>query len=265
MKILSLNCQGLGQPEAVRDLRCLIELHCPTVVFLSETRLFSDKVDGLRRSLGFANGLGVGSFGRGGGLALLWKDDLVVSLQTLDKMHIDVAILDPVSRMEKWRFTGFYGESRRDFRYRSWDCLKLLNTHSRLPWLCVGDFNETLSSSEHFGGTGRTEAQMEGFREAVSICRFSDLGFIGLPYTWDNRREGDQNVKARLDRGLATDTFLDIYREVKVWNVQTTISDHSCLVVEYLNHTNRRRKKKNFRYENMWQRDPSYMALIRDT
>jgi hypothetical protein len=50
----------------------------------------------------------------------------------------------------------------------------------------------------------------------VSICRFKDLGFIDLPYTWDNRQEGSHNVKVRLDRDLATDTFLDLFREVKV-------------------------------------------------
>jgi hypothetical protein len=37
-------------------------------------------------------------------------------------------------------------------------------------------------------------------------------------------------------------------------------------VIECLEHSSSwRRKKKNFRYENMWQRDPSYMALIRDS
>jgi hypothetical protein len=64
---------------------------------------------------------------------------------------------------------------------------------------------------------------------------------------------------------LATNDFLDFFREVKVWHVQTTISDHCALVVECLEHSlNRRRRKQNFCYENMWQRDPSYMALIRD-
>lgn len=71
MKILSLNCQGLGRSEAVQEIRSLIGLHRPALVFLSETRLFSNNVDGLKRSLGLAHGLGVGSFGRGGGLALL--------------------------------------------------------------------------------------------------------------------------------------------------------------------------------------------------
>jgi hypothetical protein len=50
------------------------------VVFLSETRFFSDGVDGLLRSLGFAHGLGVGSHGRGGGLALLCKEEVHVKL-----------------------------------------------------------------------------------------------------------------------------------------------------------------------------------------
>jgi hypothetical protein len=63
----------------------------------------------------------------------------------------------------------------------------MLNGCSSLPWLCDGDFNEVLQANEQFGGARRSERQMEGFREAVSICGFSDLGFISLPYTWDNR------------------------------------------------------------------------------
>ena len=50
------------------------------------------RLDGLRRSLGFPNGMGVGSQGRGGGLALLWSDVVCVMLQSYDKLHIDVVI-----------------------------------------------------------------------------------------------------------------------------------------------------------------------------
>jgi hypothetical protein len=153
------------------------------LVFLSETRFFSDRVDGLLRTLGYHHGLGVGTHGRGGGIALLWKDEVDVRLQSLDKLHIDVAVLDSVTKEEKWRFTGFYGETTRELRYRSWECLKMLKGCSSLPWLCMGDFNEVLHASKQFGGAGRSESQMEGFREAVSFCGCTDLGFIGLPYT----------------------------------------------------------------------------------
>jgi len=40
---------------------------------------------------------------------------------------------------------------------------------------------------------------MEGFRDVISYAGFTDLGFSGLPYTWDNRRDGRHNVKVRLD------------------------------------------------------------------
>jgi hypothetical protein len=157
------------------------------VVFLLETRIFSDSVDTLKCSLNFLNGVGVGSFGRGRGLAMLWTRDVEVKLNTYDKLHIDISVLDSVTMEEKWRFTGFYGAARRELRHRSWDCLRLLNSRARLPSLCAWDFNETLVAEEQFGGKRRSERQMEGFREAVDLCGFTDLGFIGLPYTWDNR------------------------------------------------------------------------------
>ena len=51
MKLLSLNCRGLGRPEAVQEVRSLVQLHRPVVVFLLETRRFSNDVQGLWSSL----------------------------------------------------------------------------------------------------------------------------------------------------------------------------------------------------------------------
>ena len=49
--------------------------------------------------------------------------------------------------------------------------------------MCAGDFNECLVASEQIGGQERPERHMDGFRDAVSVCGFTDLGYIGLPYT----------------------------------------------------------------------------------
>lgn len=119
MKIICLNCRSLGRPEAVRELSSLCELHRPWLVFLSETRFFSSNVDGLVRTLGVAGGYGVGSFGRGGGLALLWSREIEVEPESYDKLHIDVTARLVSARDKVWRFTGFYGEARRELRYRS--------------------------------------------------------------------------------------------------------------------------------------------------
>jgi hypothetical protein len=124
-------------------------------VFISETRVFGDSVDGLRRELGLANGLGVDSYGRGGGLALLWTNEVYLKLQSYDKLHIDVAVVDQNFGAELWRFTGFYGEARRERRHRSWELMRFLSTKSIVPWLCAGDFNEILDAQEQFGGVTR--------------------------------------------------------------------------------------------------------------
>ena len=110
----------------------------------------------------------------------------------------------------------------------------------------MGYFNEVLRTEEHFGGQGRSEQQMEGFREAVQACGLIDLGFIGLPYTWDNMQQDGSNVKVRLDRGLAIADFLDLFQSVKVWHVQAAESDHCCLVVECLQGGRKNWRRRSF-------------------
>lgn len=50
-----------------------------------------------------------------------------MKLQSYDKLHMDVMIVDEVTDAELWRFTGFYGEARRENRHRSWELMHYLN------------------------------------------------------------------------------------------------------------------------------------------
>jgi hypothetical protein len=85
-----------------------------------------------------------------------------------------------------------------------------------MPWLCTGDFNEVLSQDEHFGRHEREDWQMAWFREAVEYRDFTDLGYSGLPYTWENKQVGGDNVKARLDRVFGDDRFLQSFGATNV-------------------------------------------------
>lgn len=243
---------GSGTTRGSSRTSYLCQLHRPVVFFLSETIFFMNSVDGLIRALGYANGFGVGSFGRGGGLAFLWNQEVSVKLYRCDKLHIDVAVLDPATQEAVWRFTGFYGESRKELRHQSWDYMKLLKGRSSLSWICARDFNEVLDASEQFGGLVRPERQMRGFQDVVMQCGYADLGYIGLPFTWDNRQSEGRNVKVRLDRALATSGLIDLFDEVRVWHVQMTESDHCMLVIECVKQHDNRKKNHSFRYKNMW-------------
>jgi hypothetical protein len=60
-----------------------------------------------------------------------------------------------------WRFSGFYGELRREKRKESWYLARFLGAQYDIPWLCAGDFNEVLHTDEQFGGNQQEEWMME--------------------------------------------------------------------------------------------------------
>jgi len=100
---------------------------------------------GLKRDLGFSNAIVVKSEGLSGGLAMFWRQDVVVAEMSKSKSHIDVLLSCDRLRISQWRVTGFYGEPRRERRKESWFLLRFLRAQSSAPWLCLGDFNEVLS------------------------------------------------------------------------------------------------------------------------
>ena len=59
MKILSLNCRGLGILEAVQELHCLIREEDPKLHFLSKTKLDRVGFRRLKRKLDFQLGFEV--------------------------------------------------------------------------------------------------------------------------------------------------------------------------------------------------------------
>ena len=73
----------------------------------------------------FKNGLIVPSEGFSGGLALLWKKEVTVHVQTYSMSHID-AFLNEGEEIGWLHFTGFYGNPDAAKRYESWTLLKSL-------------------------------------------------------------------------------------------------------------------------------------------
>ena len=45
---------------------------------------------------------------------------------------------------------------------------------------------------------------MKGFRNAINVCGFQDMGYEGPNFTWCNRRSEGERIRLRLDRVLAT-------------------------------------------------------------
>ena len=106
MSTMAWNCRGLGNRRTVRALEKVVSSEDPSFIFLMETKLVLSEMVGIKEGLKRSQGLVVPCKGRSGGLALLWKKELKVDIQSFSDSHID-AIVDQGVIGKQWRITGF--------------------------------------------------------------------------------------------------------------------------------------------------------------
>ena len=147
MKILAWNCRGLGNRLAVQELVDIVQAQDPSIVFLFETWSDWEQMVGIKERLDFGDLCIVPSEGRGGGLALLWKSNIKVWVDSFSKYHID-SVIEGGSE-NAWRLTGFYGKLDTYHRSEGWSMLCMLGSKLTMPWCCLGDFNELLEGETY--------------------------------------------------------------------------------------------------------------------
>jgi hypothetical protein len=76
-------------------------------------------------------------------------------------------------------------------------------------------------SFEQLSARRRPEKRMVDFREVLSHCEVHDLGFTGVPWTFDNKQTGDRNVKVRLDRAVASSSWIRWFSSARVNHLMT--------------------------------------------
>uniref|UniRef100_A0A2N9FFZ2 Reverse transcriptase domain-containing protein n=1 Tax=Fagus sylvatica TaxID=28930 RepID=A0A2N9FFZ2_FAGSY len=214
----------------------------------------------LRCQLQFDSKFIVNRRNKGGGLCLFWKKDVKLSVQSFSHSHIDALVND--NQPDTWRFTGFYGAPETHKREESWDLLRRLNAQLKLPWCCMGDFNELVRIEEKQGRHTRSESQMQLFRDVLDECGFVDLGFTGPKFTWTNNRPGDMTWE-RLDRVVATPDWLLRFPSARVSHLEGRWSDHKPIWVS--TETAVIPKRKPFRFEEVWTSDQGCEAVIEDS
>jgi hypothetical protein len=103
---------------------------------------------------------------------------------------------------------------------------------------------------------------MAAFRDALMVCELKDLGFQGLPFTYDNRRRGNANVKVRLDRAVADDRWRDPFSDATVVHLVTPCSDHCPLLIRLARESQFGQPRKYKWFEIMWEREHALPDII---
>jgi hypothetical protein len=98
---------------------------------------------------------------------------------------------------------------------------------------------------------------MEDFRDVLDICDLHDIGFAGLPWTYDNKRGGKRNVEERLDRVVASPSWSSLFSNACVKHLTSPCSDYCPILLQMYQGKGAEKLNKIRRYEIMWEREES--------
>ena len=102
---------------------------------------------------------------------------------------------------------------------------------------------------------------MIDFREVLSHCDLHDLGFSGLPWTFNNNQGGNHNVRVRLDRSVANTAWSALFPGANLKHLTSSRSDHKALLLVPRS-DGQVPRCHTFRYEIMWEREEELGVVV---
>ncbi|XP_071937637.1 uncharacterized protein [Coffea arabica] len=110
MRVVAWNCRGAGSPLIIPQLKEVIRLHFPEVVFLSETKNQKRVIDSIMKQIRFDHNVVVELIGRAGGLAMMWKKEVKVLQLHTSECSIKLKVYDEEVK-EEWWCIGVYAST----------------------------------------------------------------------------------------------------------------------------------------------------------
>lgn len=206
----------------------------PNVCFLMETRLDNDGFEEWCGYLVFRNKIIVKQPNTGGGLALLWKEEVRLELINYTMHHVLVKVIEEDGFA--WFLTCFYSWPEVEQRFKLWALLNHLRSFVNCLWMCIGDFNAILSSSEKLSKRPEQARLIDDFREALELNELEDLGYHGYQFTWNKKRPREANIRERLDRAVATGNWREKFPLTTVTHLSSYASDHAPIILQTKSH-----------------------------
>lgn len=177
--------------------------------------------------MGFSNFVTVPPVGLSGGLVVLWRDSVDISICFSSPNLVDLFVK---SNEGDFYLSFVYGHPNPSLRNHLWERLERTHTIRKgSPWLIMGDFNEIMSNREKRGGRIRSEASFQDMRRMVRCRNFSDLKSIGDWFSWAGERR-THHVTCCLDHTMANPEWHELFPASETEFLEFGESDHRPLV-----------------------------------
>lgn len=128
--------------------------------------------------------------------------------------------------------------------------------------MIAGDFNLTTSIEEKKGGLQREELEMDRFNDLQEKLKLVDIPTINGKDPWNNGRGENRQVASRLEKFLATKSFIRKHIFYEATILPCLGLDHWPIKLEIaMNHQNQNRP---FRFEAFWLREPTFIDKMKN-
>lgn len=196
--------------------------------------------------------------GLSGGLALIWKKDIELTVLNSSTNYIDTKI---IYKKNSFFVTFIYGPPQQENRAAFWEEISLLGQGREEAWALTGDFNDILENSEKTGGPSRPEGSFIAFRSFVTINGLWDVKHTGNQLSWRGKRN-THDIKSRLDRTLANVAWYDMFPSASCNYLRFEGSDHRPLMTYLETHLPKIRRP--FRYDRRLNDNPEARKIIEE-
>ncbi|CAI9106595.1 OLC1v1005787C1 [Oldenlandia corymbosa var. corymbosa] len=215
--------EGAASKELQLAFLTLKTQYNPDVVAVLEPRISGGKADDFVRMSGFDRSFRVEAVGFKGGIWVLWKERVKLSVLICDKQYVHVSV-----KMDRENFlvTFVYASPNPTIRRSLWEGLNAIAQGIRELWIVGGDFNCLLRVSEKQGGSLSNWNVSSAFSDLLFKNDLHELQTDGAPFTW--ARPG---IAEKLDRIIGNVAWMDRFQEGMVELLPRTQSDHSPLMV----------------------------------
>ncbi|KAJ4776940.1 hypothetical protein LUZ62_061197 [Rhynchospora pubera] len=249
MNLLAWNCCGSGGHATIPNLARYLHATRAKIAFISETRANVRCSEQRIRRLPLKNSEIVPAVGKWGGLWLLWDDE--VSVTILERSHFFLFVVvreHPLA--QPCTLGAVYGDPHDRVTEYIWERVEFYANEYGSPLCIFGDLNSVVGLHEKFGGSAKDKRKHKRFRSMINRTQLVDLGYHGCAYTWSNHRPCATLIQQRLDRAMASTTWVTLYPEAKVYHLPKANSDHVPILL--CTKPDRERGLRTFKAENWW-------------
>ncbi|GAB2209956.1 hypothetical protein Droror1_Dr00027185 [Drosera rotundifolia] len=124
-----------------------------------------------------------------------------------------------------------YGWNSKAHRLKLWQEISSFGASLDEPWLLMGDFNAFSYEDEKTGYTGKDVSPCLDFLDCMNINGLADLRDTGCFFTWYNHQGEGSWIKAKLDRAVGNNAFMERFDRAEAFFPNVDISYHSPVVV----------------------------------